>query len=221
MIRATSLSLVSLLAFLCPLYAAPPSVDAPQDVIATSDYVTLSPKTDAKAITYIGKSGVDPFPSALLADKKVFVLPVRGLAQGRYQFAGVASLNDEHTVFHFAVIVGTPPKQPDPPKNPTDPPAPTATLYFLIVRPDGPASPAFTQAMAWPEWGELTKAKHTYKDKPLADAAALGARIPTGTMLACVVVLRTRADGKTSEQIGIAPFPASGADVLKLPDLFK
>lgn len=109
-----------------------------------------------------------------------------------------------------------------PPKKPIDPlpPPPTAALYFVLVRPDGPTAPAFTQAMQWPEWKVLTTAGHTYKDKTVTDAQKLGVRIPAGSPLPVVVVLRTRADGKSSEQLGVMAFPASGAEVLKLPAAF-
>ncbi len=129
----------AVLAFAPALFAAPPSVDVPAEIKAGGDYVTVVPKTDAKAITYIGVSGVEPFPSAFLKDPKAFVLPVRGLAAGRYTFAGVASLNDEHTAFKFVVVVGdappvppTPPVPPVPP-NPPIPPTPEPLKAFRVV----------------------------------------------------------------------------------------
>lgn len=112
-----------------------------------------------------------------------------------------------------------PPPKKNPP-TPPDPPAPATSLYFLIVRHDGPASPAFTSAMTLPEWATLTKAGHNYKDKTATEAALLGVKIPAGTALPVVVVLRPRADGK-SDQLLIVPFPASGDGITALPGLVK
>lgn len=125
--------------------------------------------------------------------------------------------------FSQTVIVaggGTTPIDP-PVKPPVDPPAPTTSLYFLIVRPDGPASPTFTNLIGLSEWETLKAKGHKYKDKTLTEAVALGVKIPTGTTLPCVVILRPRADGKTSEQITIAAAPTTGAGVLALPELVK
>jgi hypothetical protein len=72
-------------------------------------YAVVTPKTDAKAITYVGLSGENPLPNVLLADKRVFVFPTRGLPAGRYKFLAVASLNDEHASLEFTVIVGDAP----------------------------------------------------------------------------------------------------------------
>lgn len=117
--RATiSLLLVFVCSSIC--YSVPPSVDFPKETKAVSDYVIIVPKTDAKTITYVkgfyngNLEGVEPFPSAMLKDAKTFMLPVRGLGKGRYSFTGVASLNDEHTVFEFSVLVGNEPLPPTP-----------------------------------------------------------------------------------------------------------
>lgn len=124
--------------------------------------------------------------------------------------------------FSQTVIVANgsapPPKDP---KLPVDPPAPSTSLYFLLVRPDGPSSPAFTNLIGLPEWETLKAKGHKYKDKTLTEAVNLGVKIPTGTTLPCVVILRPRADGKTSEQLAIAPAPMTGAAILALPELVK
>ena len=110
-------------------WGEPPKLTIPAEVKAVGDYVTLTPATEAKAVSYVGKSGVDPFPSELLKDARTFVLPVRGLPAGRYKFTAVGSLNDEHTMVAFVVVVGTPPDVPPDvdPDVPPDPPAPDIT----------------------------------------------------------------------------------------------
>ena len=118
------------------LLAAPPTIDVPPEIKPTGDYATFAPdtKTTAKAITYVGLSGVDPFPSEMLRDPRAFVVPVRGLAPGRYEFRAVGSLNDEHAIKAFAVIVGTPAPTPLPPTvPPTTPtnPAPAGVAKHL------------------------------------------------------------------------------------------
>lgn len=211
--RATHALLLSVLLAASAL-AAPPAVEVPAETVASGDYVTVVPKTDAKAVSYLGLSGVDPFPSALLKDSKTFVLPVRGLAQGEYRFAGVASLNDEHTVFYFKVRVGKVTVPPvDPPGNPpVDPPTTPTSLYFMIVREDGPASPAFTRLMSLPAWATIRGKGHSVKDFSLTDARKLNAVIPAGTVLPAVIVLKI--EGGVSRVV--RPAATVPADPLKL-----
>lgn len=115
-----------LLLWAAPAWAAGPTIQIPDEIVATGDYVTVTPQTDAKSIVYVGLSGVDAFPSEFLKDSRSFVLPVRGLAQGRYNFRAVGTLNDEQSTKGFAVIVGTPPAPVPVPV----PPAPTPTDPF-------------------------------------------------------------------------------------------
>lgn len=92
----------------------------PDEVKPTGQYVAMQPKTEAKAITYIGLSGVDPIPSAFLKDARWFLLDTRGLKAGRYVFVAVGSLDDEHTRHDFTVVIG----EPGPGPGPTPPPGP-------------------------------------------------------------------------------------------------
>lgn len=133
------------------LLAAPPVIDIPPEVKATSEYVTISPKTDAAAITYVAQSGVEPFPSAFLKDPRSFVLPTRGLAAGRYKFVAIGSLNDEHQRVDFVVVVGdAPPTPPVPPgpgpqppgPNPPVPPSPAGKRAVLFIWESADSSPA-------------------------------------------------------------------------------
>lgn len=200
-----------------PVFAAPPSVDIPAETVATGDFTVVVPKTDAKGVSYVGLSGVDPFPSALLKDSKTFVLPTRGLPAGRYVFAGVASLNDEHTVFRFAVVVGKPPVVVPPVDPPVDPPPPGQVFYyFLIVRPDGPAAPAFTRVMSLPGWEQLRALGHSAKDKTVSQAKLLNVNLPAGTPLPCVVTLKINATGSVIAR-GPVPLPATDAGIVGLP----
>jgi len=123
-------SLVIALLLAVPAFAAPPAVEIPGEVKPSGQYVTLTPKTEAAAITYIGLSGIEPLPPAVLKDPRMFLLDTRGLAVGRYQFVAVASLKDEHTRVDFSVVIGTPP--PGPPVNP-QPPAPPQPLAGMRV----------------------------------------------------------------------------------------
>lgn len=113
--------------------AEPPKLDVPAEVKPVGDYAVFVPKGEAKAVTYVGLSGVDPVPSLMLRDPRTFVLAVRGLPAGRYKFRAVGSLNDEHAVADFEVLVGNapPPVPPNPGPTPPNPPGPTPP-------PDGP-----------------------------------------------------------------------------------
>lgn len=201
-----------------PAWAAPPSVDIPAETVATTDFTVVVPKTDAKGVSYIGLSGVDPFPSALLKDSKTFVLPTRGLPAGRYVFAGVASLNDEHTVFRFAITVGKPPVLPPPVDPPVDPPPPERVFYyFLVIRPDGPAAPAFTRTMSMPGWEKLRGLGHSIKDKTVSQARLLNVNLPAGTPLPCVVTLKINATGSVIAR-GPVALPTTDDDIVALPE---
>ncbi len=120
------ISALILLLLTCPVFSqeSGPDLGIPAELRPMGQYATLQPKTDAKTITYIGKSGIDPLPSAFLADKRWFLLDTRGLPQGIYSFEAVGSLDDVHTRFPFVVIVGSPPPGPTPP-GPTPGPGPS------------------------------------------------------------------------------------------------
>lgn len=111
---------------------------------------------------------------------------------------------------------------PPKPVDPKDPPVtPTTGLYFAVVGADGPASPDVTKSLLLPEWSTLTKAGHTFKYFTQSDAARLGFKT-AGASPPFVVILRPRADGKSSEQIGQPfPLPKTGAEVLELPNKAK
>lgn len=133
--------------------AAPPALEIPAEVRPAGEYVRFSPKTDALGITYVGLSGLDPFPSEELKDNKRFLLHVRGIAEGRYKFAAVGSSADgEHTRVDFVVVIGAPvdPNPIVPPiPGPTPKPAPvdptaflTPPLYVIIVEETRNRTPA-------------------------------------------------------------------------------
>ncbi len=110
-----------------------------------------------------------------------------------------------------------PPVKDPPVKDPDIIPPPTPKkFYFLVVRADGPADPAFTQKMADPNWATLRSKGHQVKDKTVTEAAALGIRV---TSTPSVVTLVVSADGKSSTiyRAGV-PLP-SGADILKLAEV--
>lgn len=115
-----ALSVVVQLLIVQGVFCAPPSISIPAEIKATSDYVTVTPTTNAKSVVYVGLSGVDPFPG-VFKDPTMFVLPVRGLKEGKYRFAAVAALADEQTRVDFTVVVGNSPTPPGPDPNPPVP----------------------------------------------------------------------------------------------------
>lgn len=197
------------LAFSCNLqgFAAPPKLEFPAELKPTGDYVTHKPKTDAVSIVYIGLSGVDAFPSEFLKDGRDFILPTRGIANGVYKFSAVAaSTTGEQIRQDFTVVIGNA-------KPITDPP--TSNLYFLVVRPDGPAEPSFTKVWSMKEWDSLAFMGHSFKDKGLTDATvsltALGISIPDQTKLPCVFTLRSK-----KLVAGPSPLPTTPDGILQL-----
>lgn len=105
---------------------------------------------------------------------------------------------------------------PPPPKDPKDPPPPAGSLYFLVVRPDGPASPEFTRVMGFDGWKSLAEKGHRVKDFTAAEARPWFA-VPAGTQLPCVVTLRVGATASTVVR-GPVPLPADNAGILKLTE---
>lgn len=111
-----------------------------------------------------------------------------------------------------------PPKDP-PPKDPPVTPPIAAKLYFLIVRPDGPASPEFTKVMSDPAWATLQGKGHQVKDRTVTDANRIvGLVLPPGTVLPTVVTLDVSAGTESRVVAGPVPLPTTSAEILKLPE---
>jgi hypothetical protein len=110
-----------------------------------------------------------------------------------------------------AVLTFGPAKPPDLP-----PPAQPDSLYFLVVRPDGQPSAAFTKSMSDPNWLALRARGYKFGDKTVTDAKSLFVEVPAGTALPVVVTLKVTG-GKSLIVRGPVPLP-SGADILKLPE---
>lgn len=123
--------LFALMLLASPLWAAPPTVKIDPEVKPSGQYVTFLPGGDAVNVLYVGLSGVDPIPSGVLKDGRMFLLDTRGLREGRYKFTAVgASKEGEQTRVDFVVVVGNVPPGPDPGPGPQppDPPTPTDPL---------------------------------------------------------------------------------------------
>lgn len=105
------------------------------------------------------------------------------------------------------------PSIPNP--KPKDPPTtPTAGLYFMVIRADGPATPYFTKTMGLPEWKQLRDAGHLVKDFTLADSKQF-VTLPGDVSLPVVAVLQ---EGETtSKLLRVVPLPSTGAGILDLP----
>lgn len=188
----------------------------PPDVLTpVSGFATFVPGPGVKDVRYIALDGEEPFPVALIGgDPKAFLFLTRGLPEKNYRFIGVASDSQGLlTQKAFAVRVGKPPVTP---KEPKDPPAVPKTLYFMIVRDDGPASPAFTKLMANPAWDTLRAAGHTVRDFTSTDAGEF--RKSVKVPLPAVLTLSEGADFSTVVREGVA-LPTSGEGILALPSL--
>jgi hypothetical protein len=97
-------------------WPAPPTLKIPPEIKPAGQYAMLAPDTDAVAVTYVGLDRVDPIPSAVLKDGRLFLLDTRGLAKGRYRFAAVGAGKDgEQARTDFVVVVGDAPPGPTPP----------------------------------------------------------------------------------------------------------
>ncbi len=117
-----------------PTWAAPPDLGIPPEVVASGEFVTLTPTGTAKSVLYVSLDGVSALPPELLKDPRTFAFFTRGLPAGRYRFVAVGTLNDEQARQGFVVVVGDAPA-PVPPGPSPAPPGPTPT-------PPGPTPPA-------------------------------------------------------------------------------
>jgi hypothetical protein len=115
------------------------------------------------------------------------------------------------------VITATGDAGPAPPPGPVDPPVtpPSGALYFMVIRPDGPASPEFTRVMQDPAWLELLAKGHTFKDKTVTEARPWFTP-PPGTTLPVVLTLRT-AGGKSVIARGPVALPTTADGIRGLP----
>lgn len=226
-LSSLALSCVVLALVAPPVAAAPPEVPA-RLVVKVGKPAVFDVKPDAgKEIAFApgfdkSKCPVFQLQSRPGAPAAFFALPDEA---GTY-YLTFWSVGDKDAAFSQLVIVATPdgrePGTVPPPKDkdPVTPP-PTSSLYFLVVRADGPADPSFARTMSLPEWATLKAAGHTYKDKTATEAALLGVKVPAGQTLPAVFVLRVRPDGKSSELVAVAPLPTTGEGVKALPALVK
>lgn len=210
-----------------PSFAEPPKLKMPADTKATSGYVTIKPETNCATVTYIGLSGVDPFPSEELRDPTKFLLPVSGLARDKvYTFAAVGAINNEGKVEQvtavFTVTVGTPTTTTPPTKPgepvPGDPGTPTPgefSYYFYLVRSDQPVDAGLDAVMKLSGWKELEAAGHAWKDIPLSMVPAdYSTAIPSGSTIPAILKIKVakNAAGKPVGKVDgpLIKFPAGG-----------
>lgn len=194
-----------------------PALAIPDTITPVGDYATFAPdaSTTVRAVTYIGISGVSPFPSAMLADKRAFVLPTRGLAAGKYVFIAVGSLNDVHVQKEFAVIVGgTPPPQPPGP-GPQPGPAPVnEPLWVIVLEESSARTPATAKVIAdLMFWQSLAQAGHHWaiedKDTQTQAVQSHYAAVKAANVSLPALVLVNNA-GVVRK---VTPLPANVADV--------
>jgi hypothetical protein len=205
-------------------WADPPKVTVPAEVAGdVGAFLLLKAETDGKAVRfYPVDPGLNQFPAGLLTDPKAAVFTAA--RPGRYRVLAYSGNADGPSDPATSVLVvgGAAPGPVDPGK-PADPkpPVPPAGLFFAVVRPDGPASEAFVEAMGNPGWKKLEAQGHRFKEYTLTEAKdKLNLGVPAGTALPCVVTLRP--DKVRSEVVGDPrPLPRTEADVLKLPEGVK
>jgi hypothetical protein len=189
---------------------APPGprlkVDA--EVKPAGQYATFVPDTDCKAVTYVGLSGVEPIPSAVLLDARLFLLDTRGLQPGRYQFAAVGAAGDRQVRADFAVVVGVPPP-PQPPGPGAQPPGPGPSDFAKAIQdayraaPDaaGKAKLALYYRAAAPLWRTVSLRPMSALYKAVADE-----RVRQGVSEATLPAVR-EVIGKAMTAVGVSTDP--------------
>lgn len=110
-----------------------------------------------------------------------------------------------------------------PGEKPVDPPAKPIgdANYFLIIRPDGPASPEFTKILELPAWQTLKDQGYRFKLKTQAQALAdIGVKPPAGAKIPCIIALSINLEETESRVVNdnIA-FPTTEEGILKLREI--
>ncbi len=116
-----------------------------------------------------------------------------------------------------------PPGKDATPAPPTDPPVVVppikpAPLFFLIVRENGPATPAYTRVMRLPEWDALRDLGHSVLDVSRDGfATEYKGHLAVGTVLPVVITLKNKTDGSGSEIVRQpVPLPVDGVGIVNL-----
>jgi len=109
------LSVFALLIASCSVFAAPPKLVIAPQVKPVDGYVCVQPDTDAVKVIYISIDGLTSFPSALLKDDKILIVPTKGEKPGSYRYIAVGSSKEGDLVrVDFSVVIDGPPTPPDP-----------------------------------------------------------------------------------------------------------
>ena len=212
-----SVLLLCLLA--CPLLAAPPEVPAGPPLrlkVGEERQVVIKLEKGKKGVFAPGFRDSDcTLFRGHSDDDQEMVFLVKPKAVGYYRVAFLTVGEGKFSYLDIdatggAVVPVIPPIVDPPVKPPAD-----AAYYFLIVRPDGPADPAFTKVMGLPGWAELKKKGHQYKPKTAAEAKLDLNFDATGLTLPAVVTLSI-ADGKSKIVGDPVPLPTTDAGILKL-----
>jgi hypothetical protein len=102
----------------------------------------------------------------------------------------------------------------------TVPPGTPTAFYFLIIRSDGPAAPAFTDYMSVKAWDDLRLKGHKVKDMTFSDAktALGGLQLKAGTTLPCILSLYEDTVKKVTDVVRDPIQLPAVADIPKLPE---
>jgi len=207
-----------------PISAAPPKLTIPTEIfVKAGKWAQVLPDTECKKITYVSHDGLDPYPAEEQVNKlKMIVFPTED--NKRYKFTAVGSLNDEHVVAEFWLVVGKPKEDGDTKPVPVEPPpvkpepTPSDKSFFVIARMDGPIDPGLANALLMPGWEELKRLGHGVKSYPFKDLPQdCKDQIVTGTTMPCVFKLAMNKDGKGRAKAGKPiDFPKDNDAVLAL-----
>lgn len=172
--------------------------------------------TAAKVFGKTDTSGDDPVFSDVPAGSVV----LWGRKPGEVKLSAWGVVDNRAKRLATIVLTVEGARPPPKPVPPIDVPAPKEGIYFLIVQPDGPTTPAVLESFKLPAWKELEEAGHTFKNVSYSEAKKLGASLPNGTTLPCVQPLKIAADGKSSKEIPPPlPFPTTDDGVRKLMEV--
>lgn len=168
--------------------------DTPAIVLGSPDglvEVIYKANKDACPLQYMGKFAGGGGKVEEKEIKSKFIIQLKPRKSGRCEVIivphGVTKESDieRKTVDVDAGEGGQPPPIVTPP---IVVPPPVTKGYFLIVRPDGPASQDFAKAFALPAWTELKTEGHTVKEMTLTESLAVY-KAPAGTVIPYVVTI--------------------------------
>jgi hypothetical protein len=129
-----------------------PSVELDKEIHGSSrGFIVVHAKTNGQFVQWVAlDSGLTLIPPQLLRDSKTAVLMAE--RAGRFRLLAYTAIADMPSAPTITTIVVD---AASPPQNPTQPPESKATVWAVVIQPDGPLSPDLGANRKHAAWARL------------------------------------------------------------------